>query len=147
MRQVGQPVTLKTRNEQGLQVEPRPKHLLQWSKNIWLKVFNKLLKAKCCPVWACEASEDHRWGRGTAEAVAPSYRLFTFMKIFGCSKEDQGNPEQDSHRVLARGGGRQPCQNSTLAHFPYLLVRSNALTYKGEETKMVTEGTVETCYH
>ena len=31
-------------------------------------------------------------------------QALTFMKISGVQKEDQGNPEQESHRVLAGGG-------------------------------------------
>ena len=65
---------------------------------------------------ASETSEDQRWG--WVEEAAPSYRLFTFMKRLGVQKEDQGNPEQKSHRVLAGGG---PAALSKLYPHPFPL--------------------------
>ena len=43
-------------------------------------------------------------GAGGAQRQLHPLTGSTFMKTSGCSREGQGNPEQDSHRVLARGG-------------------------------------------
>lgn len=54
--------------------------------------------------------------------------------------EGEGNPEQDSHWVMARGGAQKPCQKSTHTHFPHFLVRNNAFIYREKRNKNIHLG-------